>query len=93
MTNNCYSISQSRPPVEGYLALRTAVGWRNLSAKTAASALDGSLLCVCVTRGGGDACVGLMASQGTVGFYERFDFSERPEGAPGMQKLPAFRRR
>ncbi len=136
-----YTITEQKPLVEEFLALRTAVQWCNPAVVTAEAALDGSLYCVCIrhsdklvafgrvigdgsfnfyiqdmivapehqgkglgkaimlhllryieSTGGEDAMVGLMAAKGAVGFYEQFDFSIRPAEAPGMERLPAFRR-
>lgn len=42
--------------------------------------------------GGENACVGLMSAGDRAGFYEQFGFSIRPDDAPGMECLPAFRR-
>lgn len=139
--DNEYTLTEQTPFVEEYLALRSTVHWRNPASVTAATALDGSLYCVCIrhgdklvafgrvigdgsfnfyiqdmivvpehqgkglgkaimhhlmryieSTGGEDAVVGLMAAKGAIGFYEQFDFTVRSAEAPGMQRLPLFRR-
>lgn len=69
MVDSEYVVTEGKPSVEEYLALRSAVRWINPSPETAASGLDGSLVCVCVVHDGKLVGFGRVVGDGCFTFY------------------------
>lgn len=67
--DNEYTITEQKPLVEEFLAIRTAVQWCNPAAVTAAAALEGSLYCVCIRHGDQLVAFGRVIGDGSFIFY------------------------
>jgi len=62
-------IIEQKPLVAEFLALRSAVQWRNPTIDTAAAALDGSLYCVCMRTQDKLVAFGRVIGDGSFNFY------------------------
>lgn len=69
MTDTEYTLTEHLPMVEEYLAIRNAVQWSNPTVETAASALNGSLSCVCIRHNDKLVAFGRVVGDGSFTFY------------------------